>query len=77
MATISFRVSEEEKNIIAEYSRKYNMTMSEFMLNSILEKIEDEEDYRLGEQRMLAPNNKLTGTIEELAKECGIDYDKL
>lgn len=77
MATISFRVSDEEKRLITEFSKRNNITVSELMLNSILEKIEDEEDYLLGEKRMLDPNNKITGGIKELAEKYGIDYEKL
>lgn len=77
MATISFRVSEEEKRIISEYSKKNNITISEFLLNSVLSKIEDEEDYLLGEQRMLDPNNKPSGSIKDLAEKYGIDYENL
>lgn len=77
MATISFRLSDEEKKIISNFSKKNNITISELMLKSILEKIEDEEDYMLGEKRMLDPNNKPNGNIRELAEEYGIDYDKL
>ncbi|MBP6282115.1 MAG: hypothetical protein KBA67_08035 [Leptotrichiaceae bacterium] len=77
MATISFRVSEEEKKIISEYSKKNNITVSEFLLSSVLSKIEDEEDYILGEQRMLDSDNKPNGSIRELAEKYGIDYDSL
>ena len=77
MATISFRVSEEEKKIISEYSKKNNITVSEFLLSSVLSKIEDEEDYILGEQRMLDSDNKPNGSIRELAVKYGIDYDSL
>lgn len=77
MATISFRVSDEEKEIISNFSKKNNISMSKFVLESILEKIEDEEDYRLGVERMLDPNNKIAGDLRELAEECGIDYDAL
>lgn len=47
------------------------------VLTSILEKIEDEEDYLLGERLMLDPDNKAMGTIKELAEKYGIDYDEL
>ena len=77
MDTISFRVSEEEKKIISEYSKKNNITVSEFLLSSVLSKIEDEEDYILGEQRMLDSDNKPNGSIRELAEKYGIDYDSL
>lgn len=77
MATISFRVSDEEKKLIEEFSKKNNKTMSEFMLSSILEKIEDTEDYMLGEKIMFDPKTKITGSIKELAEEYGVDYEKL
>ena len=77
MATISFRVSDEEKRIISEYSKKNNITISEFLLNSVLSKIEDEEDYLLGEQRMLDPNNKPSENIKDLAEKYGINYESL
>ena len=54
MATISFRLSDEEKNNI-KFLKKNNITISELILQSILEKIEDEEDYMLGEKIMLSP----------------------
>lgn len=77
MATISFRLSDEEKKIISNFSKKNNITISELMLKSILEKIEDEEDYMLGEKIMLDPKTKVTGDLKELAESYGIDYDKL
>lgn len=77
MATISFRLSEEEKNLISTFSKNKKMTVSEFLLASALEKIEDEEDYLLGERLMLDPDNKPNGTIKELAEKYGIDYDEL
>ena len=70
-------LSEEEKKIISEYSKKNNITVSEFLLSSVLSKIEDEEDYILGEQRMLDSDNKPNGSIRELAEKYGIDYDSL
>ncbi|GAA6326287.1 hypothetical protein F350042L8_33850 [Fusobacterium ulcerans] len=77
MATISFRLSDEEKNIISKFSKENNLTVSEFILNSIFSKIEDREDYLLGEKRMLDTKNKVTGDLRKLAEDCGIDYDKL
>lgn len=40
-------------------------------------KIEDYEDYLLGEARMLDPDNVETGDLRKLAKENGINYDGL
>lgn len=77
MATISFRVSDEEKQLISNFSKRNKITMSELMLSSILERIEDAEDYKLAEERMLDPNNKPSGTLRELAEKCGINYVNL
>ena len=43
----------------------------------IIENLEDEEDYKLAEKIINNPNTKYTEGIEDLAKECGIDYDVL
>ena len=52
------------------------MTISELILK-IIEDLEDEEDYKLAEKIINDPNTKYTEGIEDLAKECGIDYDAL
>jgi len=52
------------------------MSISELILK-IIEDLEDEEDYKLAEQIINDPNTKYTEGIEDLAKECGIDYDAL
>lgn len=75
MATISFRVSDEEKKIISEHSKKNNITVSEFLLNSVLAKIEDDEDYLLGEQMWLDSLNQPKITLKEFAEKHGFDYE--
>lgn len=45
------------------------------MLNSILEKIEDTEDYMLGEKIMADPKTEITGSIKELAEEYKKKYN--
>ncbi len=78
MATISFRVSEEEKNLIFDYAKKNYKTMSEFLLETILEKIEDREDYLLGEARMIdKENSKVIGDLKSVAENFGINYEEL
>lgn len=77
MATISFRLSDDEKKLITDFSKKNKITVSEFILSSILEKIEEAEDYALGEKILLDPKVKINGNLENLAKKFGIDYDAL
>ena len=76
MATITLNVTDEEKQLITDFSEANNMSISELILK-IIEDLEDEEDYKLAEQIINEPNTKYTEGIEDLAKECGIDYDAL
>ncbi|PHI10647.1 DUF6290 family protein [Fusobacterium polymorphum] len=76
MATITLNVTEEEKQLIIDFSEANNMSISELILK-IIEDLEDEEDYKLAEKIINDPNTKYTEGIEDLAKECGIDYDAL
>ena len=65
-----------KKKLITDFSEANNMSISELILK-IIEDLEDEEDYKLAEQIINDPNTKYTEGIEDLAKECGIDYDAL
>ncbi|WP_335983694.1 DUF6290 family protein [Fusobacterium polymorphum] len=76
MATITLNVTDEEKKLITEFSEANNMSISELILK-IIEDLEDEEDYKLAEKIINDPNTKYTEGVEDLAKECGIDYDAL
>ena len=76
MATITLNVTDEEKQLITDFSEANNMSISELILK-IIENLEDEEDYKLAEKIINDPNTKYTEGIEDLAKECGIDYDAL
>ena len=76
MATITLNVTDEEKQLITDFSEANNMSISELILK-IIEDLEDEEDYKLAEKIRNDPNTKYTEGIEDLAKECGIDYDAL
>ena len=76
MAVITLNVTDEEKKLITDFSEANNMSISELILK-IIEDLEDEEDYKLAEKIINDPNTKYTEGIEDLAKECGIDYDAL
>ena len=76
MAVITLNVTDEEKKLITDFSEANNMSISELILK-IIENLEDEEDYKLAEKIINDPNTKYTEGIEDLAKECGIDYDAL
>lgn len=44
MTTISLRLSPEETELIKGYAKFYNISVSEFIRQTILKKIEDEDD---------------------------------
>lgn len=77
MATISFRVSDKEKDLITKYAKNNNNTISEFILNATLSRIEDYEDYLLAEKLLLDTDNIITGDLRKLAEDNGINYDEL
>ena len=66
MATITLNVTDEEKQLITDFSEANNMSISELILK-IIEDLEDEEDYKLAVERINDPNNKTCGTLKELA----------
>ena len=76
MATITLNVTDEEKQLITDFSEANNMSISELILK-IIEDLEDEEDYKLAIARINNPNNKTCGTLRKIATEFGIDYDEL
>ena len=72
MSTITIRLSEEQK-AIKGFSILKNKSISSVVLEAILNKIEDEEDYELA----LMAEKDSTRDFKELLKECDIDYDSL
>lgn len=50
MSTITIRTSEKEKKLIKEYAKFNGMTISDFIKKLMIEKIEDEYDYQVGER---------------------------
>lgn len=66
---ISLRVSMEDEQLIKQYAEVHNMTISDFIRKTVLEKIEDELDlitYRKEMQEYKA--NPQTFTHEEVKK---------
>jgi len=43
-STITFRIPEEEKELVLEYAKAYNSSLTELYRNAVLDKIEDEID---------------------------------
>ena len=77
MTTISLRIDDDDKKLIDEYVKLKHLNLSEFIRNTILEKIEDEmqmsEQFvkELVKAKEDAKNERLF-TLEEACKELGI-----
>ena len=74
METINVTKNEKER---LEYFAKINKTTVNDLILRLIEELEDEEDSREIDRIMNNPNTKFSTGIEDLAKECGIDYETL
>lgn len=68
MSTISLRMKDEDIDLLKQYVKVNNLNLSEFIRNTILDKIED--DLRINEERILR-------AWEEAKKEKGISHEDL
>ncbi len=72
--TISIRLNEEDAKLIKSYAELNKTTISEFVRNAIMEKIEDEYDLKCYEKAMKEyKKNPVTYTHEEVAKMLELD----
>ena len=74
METINVTKDEKEK---LEYFAKINKTTVNELILRLIEELEDEEDSKEIDRIMNDPNTKFSTGMEDLAKECGIDYETL
>ena len=70
MSTISIRLEEKENKLIREYAKMHNISVSELVRKSVLEKIEDEIDLELFDKAF--KEIKETYTVDEVKKELGL-----
>lgn len=71
---LSISMSDEEYKFISEYAAQKNMATSDFIVSSVLEQIEYEEDLKLYEKAEAEFNaNPVTYSHEEVKKLLGIN----
>ncbi|HCC03933.1 MAG TPA: CopG family transcriptional regulator [Clostridiales bacterium] len=71
--TISIRLNEEDAKLIKSYAELNKTTISEFVRNAIMEKIEDEYDLECYyKAKKEFDENPKTYTLEEVKKELGL-----
>lgn len=72
---ISVRVSAEDKALFEKYAKMHGLSLSEFVRQTVMERIEDEYDLKLLEayEAERRAGNVRTRPIEELWNELGLD----
>ena len=71
--TISVRLNDKDTDLIKAYAKLNNISISELVRNTILEKIEDEYDLKSYEKAIKEyKRNPKTYTLDEAKKELGL-----
>ncbi len=71
--TISIRLSEEDTLMIKKYAEIHNMSVSELMRQSVIERIEDEYDLIAYKKAMEEyRKDDTTFSLDEVEKELGL-----
>jgi len=76
MATITLNITDEQKKFLTDYSNNNNINFNN-MFALFIEYLENMEDSKTIEKIVNGPNTKYSEGMEDLAKECGIDYEAL
>jgi len=70
---ITLRVTQEQKELIEEYAKMHGASVSAFILQAVLDKIEDELDlYDMEAAVMEFKADPVTFTHDEIKKELGL-----
>ena len=72
-ATMTVRLDEREKSLIADYAKTFGTTASDFMRRSALERIEDDIDIKAWEAAKAEFDaNPVTHSNDEVMREFGL-----
>lgn len=77
MKTISLKITDEDAKLIHDYVAMYNLSLSEFIRETVLDRIEDELEISetFATELLQAKEESINGksyTLEEVRKELGI-----
>jgi uncharacterized protein (DUF1778 family) len=71
--TISLRLDNDESILIKKYAELKQITVSELIRQTVMERIEDEIDMEYYNRAMAVyKNNQVTYTLDEVEKELGL-----
>lgn len=73
MGLIQARLSKEDEQLILEYTKAKNISVSSLIRSAVIEKIEDEIDLKLYQEAMAEyKDNPKTYTLDEIEQELGL-----
>ncbi len=73
MSTISIRLNDEDSMLIKKYAEFNNVSVSELVRQSVMERIEDEYDLKAYEKAIAEyKQNPITYSLDEVKKELGL-----
>ena len=77
MITVSINTNPDIENKINNYVKENNINLDQVMLDLILEKIEDEEDYKMAIEAYEEEKNNMDNWIshEDLIKKLGLENE--
>lgn len=71
---ISVRVSAEDKALFQKYAKMHGLSLSEFVRQTVLERIEDEYDLAVAEKALEEfRKDPVTYTMDEVEEMLGLD----
>jgi len=77
MITVSINANPDIENKINNYVKENNINLDQIMLDLILEKIEDEEDYKMAVKAYedYKSNNEEGISFDDLVKKMGLENE--
>lgn len=72
-STITFRIPDDEKELVAEYAKAHNSSLTELYRTAVLDKIEDELDLKQLKDAMALSKEKEEVGISQSAMEKLLD----
>ena len=77
MITVSINANPDIENKINNYVKENNINLDQVMLDLILEKIEDEEDYKMSVEAYedYKSNNEEGISFDDLVKKMGLENE--
>ena len=68
-STITFRIPDDEKELVLEYAKAHNSSLTELYRNAVLDKIEDEIDLKTLRNAMKISKEKKEVGISQMEME--------